>query len=643
MLNKFRTLAIPEYAEESFKQYHIRSDRLMLALIVLQWFFATFITAISYNTYLYGFIGGALITGAVFVGYHYLKGSQAMRVLVGISMMLFSLIYIQQHFGRIEMHFHVFIAMGLLTVYKDFVPILAAAVTTVLHHLIFNYLQLYEMSLFDMPVMIFNYGCGIDIVMLHAIFVATEAVALAYIVRLQVEHSIALHLSEKKIFDLNSELQYTSLHDDLTELPNRQHLEQQLKYVIKDATRHKKRFAVLFLDLDHFKSINDTLGHGVGDVLLQTIAKRIKSILRQNDLFSRIGGDEFILVITDIVNENSLVHTTKKILDIFHHDLIIQGHALRVSASIGISIYPDDAKNISDLMKFSDMAMYKAKEHGRDDFSFFTAKVDRQVHEEVELIRGMQLGVKRSEFCLYYQPKLHIKSGQIIGAEALIRWNHPEKGLVFPDKFIPIAEKTGIILKLGSFVIDSASQFIEKLNSHGIDDINISINVSARQFQKGNLYQELEHSIANRQMNAEQISIEITESILMESVAKTLQILEEIKKLNVKISIDDFGTGYSSLAYLKEFPIDELKIDKTFIDDIQPHGDNDSLLLNTIIAMGKSLNFDVIAEGVEEQFQIDYIQQQGCNSYQGYFFSRPIPEDEFINLLKNTNNINYKS
>ncbi len=629
--------AIPEYAEESFKEYYIRSDRLMLVLIFLQWFVSSFITSLTYNTYLYGFTGGALITATLLLAYHYFKGTQAMRILVGIAMMLFSLIYIQQQLGRIEMHFHVFIAMGLLTVYKDFIPIIAAAATTILHHLIFNYLQLYDASLFGMPVIIFNYGCGIDIVFLHTIFVVLEALALSYIVKIQVEHSIALYLSEKEILELNAELKHRSLHDSLTGLPNRNNLEQQIEYITKNTNRHKNKFAVLFLDLDHFKNINDTLGHDIGDDLLISITKKLQPALRKNDLISRIGGDEFIIILVDIINQNDVAYIVQKILTIFHDDLVIQGHTLRISASIGISIYPDDSRKISELMKFSDMAMYKAKKQGRDNFRFFTTALDHQIHEHVNLIKDIQLGIERDEFKLFYQPKINIKTGKIIGAEALIRWQHPTKGLIFPDKFIGLAENTGLIFKLGPLVIKNAAKMIKKLNHFKYRDIIISVNVSSQQFQKGELYEDLKQALSNNNINAKQFAIEITESMMMEYVDHTLKILDKIKKLNITICIDDFGTGYSSLAYLKKFPIDSLKIDKTFIDDIEEYGDNNSLLLNTIIAMANSLNLSIIAEGVEQQYQIDYLEQQECYFYQGYFFSKAVSEDEFITLLNKTN------
>jgi EAL domain-containing protein (putative c-di-GMP-specific phosphodiesterase class I) len=235
------------------------------------------------------------------------------------------------------------------------------------------------------------------------------------------------------------------------------------------------------------------------------------------------------------------------------------------------------------------------------------------------------------------QPKINIKTGQIIGAEALIRWEHPTKGLIFPGKFISLAENTGLILKLGPFIIKTAAKMINKLNTIGYSDIHISINVSTRQFQKGNLYQDLKQAIANNNINASQLAIEITESVMMEYVDNTLKILDKIKKLNIKICMDDFGTGYSSLAYLKRFSIDSLKIDKTFVDDIQQNGDNKSLLLNAIIVMGHTLNLNIVAEGVEKQYQIDYLEEQDCNIYQGYFFSKPIPEKDFIFLLNNTN------
>ena len=632
--NFFKLPSIPNFAEKNFKDHFLQADKVMLALIGIQWFIATFITSISYDTYLYGFFGGGLITFLLVIAYPFFKGTQVMRALVGIGMMLFSLIYIQQHLGRIEMHFHVFIALAILSIYKDTVPVFVAAVTTIVHHLIFNYLQFYEISLFDMPVMVFNYGCGMDIVLLHGIFVFAEALVIGYIIKLQIEYGVEQNRSENQILGLNEELSFTSLHDSLTGLPNRYNLYSQLKLTVANANRYERKFAVLFLDLDHFKNINDTLGHNVGDTLLKAVSHKLKSMIRENDIVARIGGDEFIIILNDFNDLGTLEQVISKILDAFHQEWVVQKHFLRLSTSIGVAIYPDDSQEINELMKFADIAMYKAKAEGRDQFSFFTATLNAQVHEEVKIAHDMHRALEDHEFVLYYQPKIHISTGKIIGAEALIRWKHHEKGIIYPNSFISIAENTGFILKLGTWIIDETVEMLSRLQHAGYTDIHVSCNVSTRQFQNLHLYSDIENAIFTNGINPAQFAIEITESVMMEYLDVTLEVLKKMKGLGIHICMDDFGTGYSSLSYLRRFPIDSLKIDKCFVDDISANENNDHILLNTIIAMGQTLNLNVIAEGVEEAYQMEYLKARGCEYYQGYYFAKPVSEDEFFALLE---------
>ncbi len=624
---------IPSYANMSFQLFHIESDRVMLLLLALQWAIATFITSIKYSTYYYGFFSGALIVLPLLLLYKYLKGERYFRYFIAVAMMLFSVIFIQQYLGRIEMHFHVFIAMAILTLYKDVMPLIFAAATTIIHHVVFNYLQLYEVSLFGMPVMVFNYGCGFDIVILHAIFVIIELFVLGYIVRLQVEHTININESQNQVNELNRELAYLSMHDILTDLPNRLNLKEKIQSVLIDAEKNAKKFAVIFLDLDHFKNINDTLGHDIGDALLKRVAAMLKESVSQDTLISRIGGDEFIMVVSDFNDQNELVPTINNLLDNFRKDLLIKGYLLRLSASIGVSLYPDDAQNVKDLMKYADIAMYKAKGDGRDNFSFFSQELNTKVHTEVDIVNDMQRAFADGEFQLYYQPKIDAQSRKIIGAEALLRWHHKQKGFIPPNLFIPLAENTGFILNLGKFVIQNSTQAIKRFSSLGFRDIRISINVSTRQFQNSNLYQDLKESIEYNGINPTQLGIEITESVILKYVENTLSALREIKKLGVSIYIDDFGTGYSSLSYLKKFPIDTLKIDKSFVDDIVDDESGKSLV-NTILSMGKSLNLKTVAEGVETKEQYEFLRDNGCDAIQGYYFAKPMPEDEFIALLE---------
>lgn len=627
--------SVPKFASKNFNEHFIQADKVMLVLLAIHWFIAIFITSISYDTYKYGLLSGGLILLPLLVAYRYFSGTQVMRALVAVGLMLFSLVFIQQHLGRIEMHFHVFIAMAMLTLYKDIIPVFVAAATTIVHHVVFNFLQLYEVSLFDMPVMIFNYGCGFDIVFLHAAFVIVEAFVLGYIIKLQIEYGVGLNKSEKEISGLNQELSYTSLHDALTGLSNRYSLHSQLGLMVANANRYKRKFAVLFLDLDHFKNVNDTLGHGIGDILLVNVANKLKLLVRENDLIARIGGDEFVIILNDIENNQFLEQIIVKILDEFRNEWVIDNHFLRLSVSIGVSIYPDDSKDIDELMKFADIAMYKAKAEGRDQFSFFTSNLNHKVHEEVAIANDLHRALDENEFVLYYQPKIEIMSGKIIGAEALIRWKHHEKGLIQPISFIHIAENTGFILKLGTWIINETAKMISRLNHLGYNDIHVSCNVSTRQFQNLHLYSDIKNSLLQNKIDPALFAIEITESVMMEYLDVTLETVKKIKSLGVHICMDDFGTGYSSLSYLRQFPIDSLKIDKSFVDDIVQGGNNDHILLNTIIAMGQTLNLHVIAEGVEDAYQRDYLYEKGCHYYQGYYFSKPVPEDMFFTLVKN--------
>lgn len=633
-LKPFNCLEVPNFARNNFKQFFINSDKVMILLSAIQWFIATFITSIMYDTYLYGFISGGIITISLIIAFRYFRGTRTMRAFVAVSMMLFSLIFIQQHLGRIEMHFHVFIAMAILTLYKDTLPIIVAAVTTSFHHLVFNYLQYYEVSVFDMPVMIFNYGCGIDIVILHSIFVAIEMLVLTYMIQLQVEHSIELHKTEKEVVELNEKLHYSSMHDSLTGLANRQFLYDNLQLITANTNIHENKFALLFLDLDKFKNINDTLGHDVGDGLLKAIAQRLKNILRENDIISRIGGDEFIIILSDIESEEEILQHINNILDVFKQKIVVNGHVLKSSTSIGCAIYPDDSTDVNELMKYADMAMYSAKENGRNTFEFFTKSLNENLHNFVNMLEDMSRALKEREFKLYYQAKVDVKTGKIMGAEALIRWEHNEKGLIFPDKFIALAESSGFIIKLGKFIITESVIFINKLNSMGYKDINISINISSIQAKDLELYYDLKQIMDIYSINPKQLSVEITESVMMENKTSASELLNKIKELGINIYLDDFGTGYSSLQYLQTFPIDIIKIDKSFIDKITPGDKKNIILLNTILLMGQTLGIKVIAEGVEDNSQLQYLKEKNCDFYQGYLKSKPIPEEEFIKLLE---------
>lgn len=624
---------VPFFVSKKFTSYHIQSDKVMVSLLVIQWFVATFITSLHYDTYLYGFFGGALIVLPILFLFPRLKGERYYRYFIAIAMMLFSVIFIQQYLGRIEMHFHIFIALAILTLYKDIIPIVIASATTITHHLVFNYLQLYEVSLFGLPVMVFNYGCGLDIVLLHTLFVVVELLVLGYIIRLEIQHSVDLNITKNKIDKLNKRLEHSSLHDTLTGLPNRLYLNEKIKEIMETSLANNEKFAIIFLDLDHFKNINDTLGHNIGDALLQTTANILRKALPKEALIARIGGDEFILLVSGFTNEEILFPLMSNLVKEFKKEYLVKGYSLRISASIGISIFPDDSTNINELMKYADIAMYQAKSNGRDNFNFFTQKLNTKVHNEVELVNDMQRALYDDEFHIYFQPKIDVKSGKIMGAEALLRWIHKDKGFISPALFIPLAESTGFILSLGKLVIQRTLHSLQKISDLGYKELVISLNVSTRQFQNSDLYEDLKTALENNNISPNQVAIEITESVMMKHVEKTFTTLQKIKELGMSIDIDDFGTGYSSLSYLQKFPIDVLKIDKSFVDEINAKNDKE-LLIDTILAMGKVLKLQVVAEGVETKEQYEFLKRRECDVIQGYYFEKPMDEESFIELLK---------
>jgi len=411
--------------------------------------------------------------------------------------------------------------------------------------------------------------------------------------------------------------------DALTGISNRLHLEVLMERLLLETYKKKSRFAVLFIDLDYFKHINDTLGHDIGDRLLQKIAETVGQTLETGDIFARIGGDEFVIVFKELDDEE-LVLRLHNLMSIISQPWKVHEYVLHVSASIGVARYPEDGKSIINLMKNADIAMYRAKNSGRNNFTFFEKSFNQTVHMEMSLIQDMSEAIDNGEFLFHYQPKVCLRKNRVVAVEALIRWNHPVMGLIYPDKFIDLAESTGLILKLGRWVIDEAFRTIAWFNELNPKKIfNLSINISIRQFQHEDIYALIKRASQKYGVDPSQLSIEITESIMMENNREMIHKLNKIKSLNVGISLDDFGTGYSTLSYLDKLSLDELKIDKAFIDAI-PEDGNRNILLDTIIAMGKTLNMTVVAEGVEHEYQRAYLHDKECDVYQGYLFSKPV-------------------
>jgi diguanylate cyclase (GGDEF)-like protein len=435
----------------------------------------------------------------------------------------------------------------------------------------------------------------------------------------------------KRLDQEKTDLYNLSRTDSLSGLANRNLLQERVEQIIELSKRSGKEFALLFLDLDHFKSVNDSLGHDVGDELLRNVAHVIQDILRLNDVVARIGGDEFVIVLTSYSNEVELVEIIDRIQKRLARPWEVQTFPIQITSSIGITIYPKDGENLLTLMKNADIAMYKAKENGRSGYSFFTQELNEKTQEYISLTNSMREALKNDEYILYYQPQNDIKTNEVIGAEALIRWDVPHKGMISPATFIPIAEQNGFIVELGEWVLRTAIKQKKEWEEQG-SDIKLSINIAAKQMQNPKFISMLADLLHTYKVNASNIVLEITEYVFLDSNESLHDVFTQIKKLGVKISLDAFGTGYSSLSYLKAFPIDILKIDKSFIDDYE--NEDGSVFIETIIKMAQTLKLQVIAEGVETHEQVTYLKALHCDAYQGYFCSKPVQPQLFEMLCK---------
>ena len=449
----------------------------------------------------------------------------------------------------------------------------------------------------------------------------------------QIQNYVGIFIDISKQKEAESRLHYLAYHDKLTGLPNRDLFHDRLNKSIYRAKRNQVEIAVLFIDIDHFKYINDTFGHTKGDMLLQKVTNRLRASLRENDTLARMGGDEFTVIIEDFSSQDDVEITAKRILDNFNAPIFLDNQELYVSVSIGISFFPEDANSPGMLMKHADTAMYSAKNNGRKRLHFFRSTMENYSIQRIEMERQLRHALDNHEFRVFYQPQLDIVSSKVIGAEALIRWRHPERGLVPPAEFIPLAEDTGMILPIGEWVLKQAWNECQGWHRAGYP-LRIGVNLSAHQFNHTNLSELAELALRESGISPEYLELELTESLAMRQVDETLVVLKQLKSSGVKLSIDDFGTGYSSLSYLKQFPIDRLKIDKSFIHDIATDPNNAAIVV-AIIAMAHCMGLAVIAEGVETEEQLRFLAMHGCNEVQGYLLSRPLPADEFLALLRN--------
>ncbi len=429
------------------------------------------------------------------------------------------------------------------------------------------------------------------------------------------------------------EMTHSFEHDFLTGLPNRALLNDRISQAITMAPRHQKQLAVLFLDLDGFKHINDSLGHPVGDMLLQSIAKRLVGCVRASDTVSRQGGDEFVVLLSEAEQWENAAIVAARMLIAVAETHFIDNHDLHVTTSIGVSVYPDDGEDAETLIKNADTAMYQAKENGRQSYQFFKPAMNVRAVERQSTEESLRLALERKEFLLLYQPKVNLRTGAITGAEALIRWKHPTRGEVSPAQFIPIAEESGLIRPIGDWVLREACQQARSWVDSGLPQTSMAVNVSAAELRDETYVQRLYATLSQTGMDPRFLELELTESVLMKHAHSAAIILQALRRSGVQVALDDFGTGYSSLSYLRDFPIDALKIDQSFVSEVTSAGE-DTSIVTAVISMARSLGLRVVAEGVETGEQLEFLRAHECDEGQGYFFSRPVPPEVFADLLR---------
>jgi diguanylate cyclase (GGDEF)-like protein len=428
-------------------------------------------------------------------------------------------------------------------------------------------------------------------------------------------------------------IKYLATHDSLTDLPNRTMFNQLLEFAIKSAKRYERQCAILFIDLDRFKIINDSLGHAAGDALLVEMAQRLRQGVRAGDVVARLGGDEFVILLHEIAESQEIAAIAHDLISSLSQSLELDGHECRVTASIGIARYPDDGSDEQTLMKNADIAMYHAKEEGKNDVRFFSNEIKAQSLDRLTMESSLRLALERNELYLDYQPKMDVATGQIGGVEALLRWKHPDLGVMAPMRFIPLAEETGLIIAIGRWVIRTACAQNVAWQRQGLPPLSMAVNVSPRQFSDENLLRDVDEALAASGMDPKLLQIEITESMVMLNVERAVRVLDAIQSRGVRLAIDDFGTGYSSMSMMKRFPIDTIKIDRSFVRDL-PHNSEDKAIAQAIIGMGKALGLTIVAEGVETVEQDEFLREHACDEIQGFLFSKPVAPEEIVHLLR---------
>lgn len=450
-------------------------------------------------------------------------------------------------------------------------------------------------------------------------------------------HELQLEVDERR--EAERKLDELAYYDSLTKLPNRLSLLEQLKIAIGRARRKNNKIAVLFIDIDRFKMVNDSLGHDAGDQLIVHVAKCLQACLRNDDSIHRFGGDEFVAILQDITDPSYINHVTRRMLKSLHTPVYIDANEVFSTVCIGVALYPDDDNHGDNLLKYADAAMYHAKEQGCNSYQFYNEELTKRVKNRLSMEARLRHALERNEFQLYYQPIFNIKNQQPVGVEALIRWQDPERGLIMPDDFIPIAEETGLIISIGDWVLEQACKQTKEWESQGLGQLHIAINISSIQFDHNKLYFSVMSALSNTDLAAQQLELEITEGIFLNITDEVRDTLDKLTNNGVKLSIDDFGTGYSSLSYLKQLPINTLKIDRSFIMSI-PKDKDDTQIASTIITMAHSLGIDVVAEGIETEEQLEYLNTLNCARGQGYYLSKPQPAKAITAFLKEKLSVN---
>lgn len=448
-----------------------------------------------------------------------------------------------------------------------------------------------------------------------------------------VTHYIGVHSDITDAKTHQDELARQANHDSLTGLPNRNLLWDRIDGACARTQRYGEFAAVAFLDLDNFKLVNDSLGHTLGDHLLRAVAKRLESSLRASDTVARLGGDEFVLVLSDQNSEQLVSGELQRIVDLFSQPFSVDGKDVFITASVGVALYPQDAKDAEALMKSAELAMYRVKDSGRNAYQLYTAEMQTRVSERIALEGMLRRALERGEFSLHYQPQVDLRTNRIFGCEALLRWNQPDLGMIGPAKFIPLAEETGLIVPIGEWIVRTACLQNKAWQNAGLPAITVAVNISARQFREKGLLQVVANILAESGLDPAQLEIEVTESVIMHDAQHVIATLQAFRDMGVLLSVDDFGTGYSSLSYLKRFPVDRLKIDQSFVRDVITDAD-DAAIAQAVITLGHTMNLRVIAEGVETREQLAFLRANQCDEMQGYFFGKPMPAHELGKLLE---------